>query len=299
MTVISLENVGLVFHVRRHGRISLKEYLLHGFFRRRKENSFEVRALEGIDLRIGEGERVGIIGPNGAGKSTLLKLLAGIYPPASGQCTVRGKISSLFELSLGFEPDASGWDNIRYRSYLQGETPRSIRAKMDDIAAFSELGQFLDMSIRYYSSGMLVRLAFAIATVIEPEDPAAGRSAGRRRRRLPDQGPAADAQPHLFRPRRHHRQPRPVDDRDALRAGAVVGSRPDPHGRPGGKSDRRLLPAPPRTGTIAGGVVPRLRPPAAAMKILHIRRAGHSRRQGGAVRPLPRFTRLLHRVLPP
>ena len=168
MTVISLENVGLVFHVRRHGRISLKEYLLHGFFRRRKENSFEVRALEGIDLRIGEGERVGIIGPNGAGKSTLLKLLAGIYPPASGQCTVRGKISSLFELSLGFEPDASGWDNIRYRSYLQGETPRSIR-KMDDIAAFSELGQFLDMSIRYYSSGMLVRLAFAIATVIEPE----------------------------------------------------------------------------------------------------------------------------------
>ena len=127
---------------------------------------FEVRALEGINLRIGEGERVGIIGPNGAGKSTLLKLLAGIYPPDSGQCTVRGKISSLFELSLGFEPDASGWDNIRYRGYLQGETPRTIRAKMDDIAAFSELGQFLDMSIRYYSSGMLVRLAFAIATVI-------------------------------------------------------------------------------------------------------------------------------------
>ncbi len=169
MTVISLENVGLVFHVRRHGRISLKEYLLHGLFRRRKENLFEVRALEGINLRIGEGERVGIIGPNGAGKSTLLKLLAGIYPPASGQCTVRGKISSLFELSLGFEPDASGWDNIRYRGYLQGETPRTIRAKMDDIAEFSELGQFLDMSIRYYSSGMLVRLAFAIATVIDPE----------------------------------------------------------------------------------------------------------------------------------
>ncbi len=260
MTVISLENVGLVFHVRRHGRISLKEYLLHGLFRRRKENSFEVRALEGINLRIGEGERVGIIGPNGAGKSTLLKLLAGIYPPASGQCTVRGKISSLFELSLGFEPDASGWDNITYRGYLQGETPRSIRAKMDDIAEFSELGQFLDMSIRYYSSGMLVRLAFAIATVIEPEillldevlaagDAAFQIKARQRMRDLISSARAVD-----------HRQPRPGGDPGALRAGAVARSRPDPHGRPGRKSDRRLLPAAPRTGTIAGGVVPRLRP---------------------------------------
>lgn len=169
MALIRLDDVDLVFHVRRHGRISLKEYLLHGFFRRRKENVLEVRALEGINLQIDEGERVGIIGSNGAGKSTLLKLLAGVYPPTGGTREVCGQISSLFELSLGFEMDASGWDNMMYRGYLQGETPRSIREKMGSIADFSELGQFLDMPIRYYSSGMLVRLAFSIATAINPE----------------------------------------------------------------------------------------------------------------------------------
>jgi lipopolysaccharide transport system ATP-binding protein len=112
---------------------------------------------------------IGIIGHNGAGKSTLLKLLAGVYPPSKGALTVEGKISSLFELSLGFEHDASGWENIFYRGYLQGETPKSVRAKMQGIADFSELGDFLNMPVRYYSAGMLVRLAFSIATAIDPE----------------------------------------------------------------------------------------------------------------------------------
>jgi ABC-type polysaccharide/polyol phosphate transport system ATPase subunit len=169
MALIELDDVSLTFHVRRHGRISLKEYLLHGFFRRRKDNGFEVHALEHIDLCVVEGDRVGIIGPNGAGKSTLLKLLAGIYPPTSGRRQVVGRISSLFDIALGFEPDATGWENIAYRGYLQGETPRSIREKMGPIAEFSELGQFLDMPVRYYSAGMMVRLAFSIATAIEPE----------------------------------------------------------------------------------------------------------------------------------
>jgi len=169
MALVRLEDVELVFNMRRFGRISLKEYLLSGLFRRPQDHLQEVRALQGISLQINEGERVGIIGHNGAGKSTLLKLLAGVYPPTSGLREVHGRISSLFELALGFEAEASGWDNIRYRGFLQGETPRSIGEKTQAIAEFSELGRFLDMPIRYYSAGMIVRLAFSIATAIEPD----------------------------------------------------------------------------------------------------------------------------------
>jgi ABC-type polysaccharide/polyol phosphate transport system ATPase subunit len=169
MHPIELEDVGLLFHVRRLGRISFKEYLLHGMFRHSKQNTFEVQALEHIDLTVEEGNRLGIIGPNGAGKSTLLKLLAGIYPPTSGVRRVTGRVCSLFDIVLGFEMEANGWNNIMYRGFLQGETPRSLRSKIDSIAEFSELGQFLDMPVRYYSAGMRVRLAFSIATAIEPE----------------------------------------------------------------------------------------------------------------------------------
>lgn len=169
MTLIQLQDASLVFKVRRRGRVSLKEYLLTGMFRRRGENYFQVNALDKINLTVGEGERLGIIGANGAGKSTLLKLVAGIYPPTSGTRRVTGQISSLFDITLGFELDANGWENMQYRGYLLGETPRSIRAKMPTIAEFSELGKFLDMPVRYYSAGMMVRLAFSISTAIEPD----------------------------------------------------------------------------------------------------------------------------------
>lgn len=169
MSLIHLDCVNLVFNVRRHGRVCLKDYVLHGMFRRRRENMLEIHALKDIDLRIEEGDRLGIIGANGAGKSTLLKLLAGVYPPTSGRRAVSGRVSSLFDIALGFEMEANGWENIAYRGYLQGETPRSVRGKTQAIAEFSELGQFLDVPVRYYSAGMLVRLAFSIATAIEPE----------------------------------------------------------------------------------------------------------------------------------
>jgi ABC-type polysaccharide/polyol phosphate transport system ATPase subunit len=112
---------------------------------------------------------VGIIGHNGAGKSTLLRLLAGIYMPTEGRVNVEGRVSSLFDISLGFEPEANGWENIAYRSYLQGETPGSMRRKKYAIAEFSELGEAMDRPVRYYSAGMMVRLAFSIATAIDPE----------------------------------------------------------------------------------------------------------------------------------
>jgi ABC-type polysaccharide/polyol phosphate transport system ATPase subunit len=169
MTLIQLDDVSLTFRVRQQSRMSLKEYLLHGWYRSSKQSSFEVQALEHIDLTIQRGDRVGIIGRNGAGKSTLLKVLAGIYPPTGGCRQVSGRISSLFELALGYEPEATGWENIRYRGFLQGETPRSIVSKIEPIAEFSELGRFLEMPVRYYSAGMMVRLAFSIATAIDPE----------------------------------------------------------------------------------------------------------------------------------
>ena len=160
---------GLTFRVRQHLRMSLKEFLVGQMFRRSRNPILEVHALSGVNLRMDRGDRVGVIGHNGAGKSTLLKMLAGIYTPTHGKMTVDGRISALFDLTLGFEQDATGWENISYRSYLQGETPRTVRVKRDAIAEFSELGDFLNTPVRYYSAGMMVRLGFSIATTIDPE----------------------------------------------------------------------------------------------------------------------------------
>ncbi|MEX2120122.1 MAG: ABC transporter ATP-binding protein [Pirellulales bacterium] len=169
MARIELEKVCLTFDVRKSSRITFKEFLVRRMYRQSVNPRMQVKALENVDLSVHEGDRLGIIGHNGAGKSTLLKLLAGVYPLTGGRRIVEGQISSLFDIALGFEHDASGWENIGYRSFLQGETPRSIKDKVQPIAEFSELGDFLDMPVRYYSAGMAVRLAFSIATAIEPE----------------------------------------------------------------------------------------------------------------------------------
>jgi len=169
MAKISLDDVSLTFDVRQNSKITLKEFVVQRMFRRVGRERMQVRALQNVSFKIDEGQRVGIIGRSGAGKSTLLRLLAGIYPPSSGERLVEGHISSLFDIALGFEGEASGWENIGFRSYLQGETPKTIKDKIQPIAEFSELGDFLKMPVRYYSAGMAVRLAFSIATAIEPE----------------------------------------------------------------------------------------------------------------------------------
>lgn len=169
MTHIRLDDVSLQFRVRTRGKMPLKEFLLKRMFRKTVNPVMEVNALNHISLDLQPNERYGVIGHNGAGKSTLLRLLGGIYPPTSGKVEVEGRVSSLFDLGLGFQMEATGWENIVLRGYLQGETPKSIQAKMDEIGEFTELGEFLEMPIRHYSPGMMVRLGFAVATAIHPE----------------------------------------------------------------------------------------------------------------------------------
>jgi ABC-type polysaccharide/polyol phosphate transport system ATPase subunit len=170
MARIELDHVSVTFRVRHTARPSLKEQFIYKLLRPRGFGQpVMVQALHDVSLSIKAGERVGVIGHNGAGKSTLLKLLAGVYPPTTGTRVVDGSIASLFDIALGFEQDGTGWENILYRGYLQGESPRSISSKIQDIADFTELGEFLKMPVRHYSAGMLVRLAFAIATAVEPE----------------------------------------------------------------------------------------------------------------------------------
>lgn len=168
MSIIKLEDVDLIFKVWREKRI--KDIFVPGS---KKFNDFSdngtVHAIKNMNLTINDGERVSIIGHNGAGKSTFLKMISNIYPPTSGKITVDGRISSMFELATGFEMEQNGWDNIYLRGLMLGESPESIKSKMLEIAEFSELGDFLNMPVKYYSSGMFVRLAFSVSTAIKPD----------------------------------------------------------------------------------------------------------------------------------
>jgi len=128
-----------------------------------------VSALRDVALKIERGERVGIVGFNGAGKTTLLKVMCGIYAPSAGRVVVDGDIACLFELATGFEMEATGWDNILTRGLLLGLSRAEIRDRVREIADFSELGAALDRPLKTYSSGMFVRLGFAVSTAISPD----------------------------------------------------------------------------------------------------------------------------------
>jgi ABC-type polysaccharide/polyol phosphate transport system ATPase subunit len=169
MAKIEVTDASLTFTLRKSKNVTLKQYLLKGLFISSLNPKMPIHALTDVSLTAADGDRVGIIGHNGAGKTTLLKLLAGVYPPTKGTVKVQGKICSLFDIALGFEGEANGWENIRYRGFMQGETPKTLAGKVAEIAEFSELGEFLNVPVRFYSAGMQVRLAFAIATAVEPE----------------------------------------------------------------------------------------------------------------------------------
>lgn len=126
-----------------------------------------MRALDNVSFSLKEGDRLGLIGPNGAGKTTLIRVLADIYTPTSGVLTREGRLLPMFDIGLGFEGESTGHENIQMRGMMLGLSRKQIDARAADIAAFSELEEFLDMPIRTYSAGMLLRLMFSIATSVE------------------------------------------------------------------------------------------------------------------------------------
>ncbi len=128
-----------------------------------------VRALNGVNLQLNAGDRLGLIGHNGAGKSTLLRVMAGIYVPTAGDVRITGRAVPLLDISLGMDDQSSGRQNIRLRGLLLGMSDTEIEAKTEDIADFTELGDYLDLPLRTYSSGMRLRLAFAIATAVDAD----------------------------------------------------------------------------------------------------------------------------------
>ncbi|MFS0216650.1 ABC transporter ATP-binding protein [Corynebacterium striatum] len=151
---------------------SLKKAVLSsagGAIGKNSDDTVVVEALKDINLHLREGDRVGLVGHNGAGKSTLLRLLSGIYEPTRGSADVRGRVAPVFDLGVGMDPEVSGYDNIIIRGLFLGQTIKQMKNKMDEIAEFSELGDYLAMPLRTYSTGMRVRLALGVVTSIEPE----------------------------------------------------------------------------------------------------------------------------------
>lgn len=152
---------------------SLKKKVLHlstgGIIGNDAGNHPVVCALDHLDFNLKDGDRVGLVGHNGSGKTTLLRVLSGIYAPTRGSLSIQGRTASLLDVSTGVDPDATGFENIYLRGIMNGFRPSRIRDKIDEIADFTELGEYLNLPVRTYSSGMMLRLTFAISTSIDAD----------------------------------------------------------------------------------------------------------------------------------
>jgi ABC-2 type transport system ATP-binding protein/lipopolysaccharide transport system ATP-binding protein len=172
MASLILENVTIQFPIYDARTRSMKNRLLGLGTRGRiglDQRGVQVKALRDVTLALGDGDRVGLIGRNGAGKSTLLRVLSGIYEPPEGRIVIEGSIASLLDISLGMDPDATGYDNILLRAAILGLSHAEALARIPEIEEFTELGAHLNLPLRTYSSGMSIRLAFAISTCVQPE----------------------------------------------------------------------------------------------------------------------------------
>jgi ABC-type polysaccharide/polyol phosphate transport system ATPase subunit len=173
MSFLRLRDVSVEFPIYQASSRSLKKLLLssstRGNLGRDAHDRINVRALTDVSFEIGDGERLAIIGLNGAGKTTLLKVLAGVYEPTRGRFTSSGKVSSLLDTGVGLNLDATGHENIILRGMYLGIHPHEMRKHAAEVAEFTELGDYLDMPVRTYSAGMMIRLGFAASTCIPPD----------------------------------------------------------------------------------------------------------------------------------
>jgi len=167
---ISIQNASLRFQIFTNPTPTLKEAALNLVLRRpRVTHSRDFYALKDINLNFEGGQRVGIIGLNGAGKSTLLKMIVGIYAPQTGRIEVQGRVTPMIEIGTGFDVELTGRENIYVNGAILGFSPQEMARREKEIIDFSELEQFMDVPVKYYSSGMYGRLAFSIATMTNPE----------------------------------------------------------------------------------------------------------------------------------
>lgn len=173
MALIEFENATVEFAIYNASSRSLKKQLLQiatgGQIGADERGRVVVRALEDLSFSMRNGDRVGLLGHNGAGKSTLLRVLSGVYEPSAGSARIEGKVGSLIDISLGIDHEATGRENIYTRGALLGMTRATMRQHIDDIIEFSELGGFIDMPLRTYSTGMHLRLVFAVSTILRPD----------------------------------------------------------------------------------------------------------------------------------